>query len=109
MAAEQRLIVVYGGRDPRTGAVRPPAVPIGELLDAADHTVGSPDDAAVRDHITTVHPLQPYDARNFCSPTSPEASSGPFSFDRAALRGARAALGPRRERWAPFRSEERRV
>jgi exodeoxyribonuclease V gamma subunit len=102
MAAEERLIVVYGGRDPRTGAVRPPAVPIGELLDAVDHTVRSPDAAPVRDHITTIHPLQPFDARNFCLPSRPEASGGPFSFDRAALRGARAAVGPRRDRWSAF-------
>ena len=38
MAAEDRLVVIYAGADPRTGAGRPPAVPIGELLDALDRT-----------------------------------------------------------------------
>src|SRR5690349_266795 len=75
MAATDTLVVVHSGADERTGLRRPPAVPLGELLDAL-----SPVD------VVTTHPLQPFDARNF---------TAPFSFDRAELAGARAAAGPR--------------
>ena len=46
MAASDRLIVTYTGNDERTNAVRPPAVPVGELLDTIDRTVRL--DAATR-------------------------------------------------------------
>ena len=39
MAASDRLIVTYAGNDVRTNAPRPPAVPVGELLDVIDRTV----------------------------------------------------------------------
>ena len=61
MAAGDRLIVTYTGNDVRTNAPRPPAVPVGELLDMVDRTVSG--DA--RDQILIRHPLQPFDARNF--------------------------------------------
>ena len=35
-AATERLVVVHSGADERTGARRPPAVPLGELLDAIE-------------------------------------------------------------------------
>lgn len=91
MAAEDHLVIIYGGADPRNGNERPPAVPIGELLDALDRTVSSPDDSPVREHLTTRHPLQPFEAGNF----SPSADGRPFSFDATALRGAQAAARPR--------------
>ena len=50
MAAEDHLLVIYAGADPRTGAERPPAVPIGELLDALDATVRTVDGRRCRDH-----------------------------------------------------------
>ena len=79
-SATEHLVVVHSGADERTGARRPPAVPLGELLDA----VGAGPRVVVR------HPLQPFDARNFV----PGAlAPGPFSFDRAELAGARAAAG----------------
>ena len=70
LAAESHLIVTYSGRDERTNAERPPAVPIGELLDVVDRTVRLPDDptgdgAAPARRIVVHHPLQPFDARNF--------------------------------------------
>ena len=37
-AAEDHLVIVYSGADDRTGAAIPPAVPLGELLDAFDRT-----------------------------------------------------------------------
>ena len=39
LAATDRLIVTYTGNDERTNAPRPPAVPVGELLDVVDATV----------------------------------------------------------------------
>ena len=46
LAAEERLLVVYAGADPRSGAEIPPAVPIGELLDALDVTARTADGRA---------------------------------------------------------------
>ncbi len=81
MAATETLVVVHSGADERTGLRRPPAVPLGELIDAVAATAPG---AA----IVVRHPLQPFDARNF-------AARAPFSFDRAELAGARAAGAPR--------------
>lgn len=92
-SATEHLVVVCSGADERTGATRPPAVPIGELFDAVDATVrtrsGDPASVVLRAR----HPLQPFDVRNF---TPGELlADGPFSFDPAAVRGARAAVGAR--------------
>ena len=46
LAATETLVVTYTGRGEHTGAERPPAVPLGELLDALDRTAAEP----VRDH-----------------------------------------------------------
>jgi exodeoxyribonuclease V gamma subunit len=86
MAATETLVVTYTGADEQSGARRPPAVPLGEILDAADRTTAAP----VREAILTRHPLQPYDARNF-------VREQPFSFDTASLAGARSAWSVRRE------------
>ena len=64
-AAEDHLVITYTGADERTGAPVPPAVPLGELLDALDRTASAADGQRVRDVITTHHPLQPFDPRNF--------------------------------------------
>ncbi|HET6939882.1 MAG TPA: exodeoxyribonuclease V subunit gamma, partial [Nocardioides sp.] len=88
-AATDKLVVTYTGADPHSGQDRPPAVPLGELLDALDRTTGSP----VRDAIVVKHPLQGFDLRNvepgrLGTPT-------PFTFDPQMLAAARAATGPR--------------
>ena len=83
MAAGEKLVVTYTGANEQTGAPRPPAVPLGELVDA----VGS--------HVVTRHPLQPFDRRNL-EPGLTRADL-PFSFDAAARAGAQAALGTRVE------------
>jgi exodeoxyribonuclease V gamma subunit len=100
MAAQDHLLIIYAGLDPRTGARRPPAVPIGELLDCLDLTARTESGLPVRHVITTEHPLQPFDARNF---VAPESGAG-FSFDRASWRGALAARSPRSEPPATFGS-----
>jgi exodeoxyribonuclease V gamma subunit len=98
MAATERLIVTYTGNDERTNTPRPPAVPVGELLDAVDATVrGAPDPPhpprPASEQIVVRHPLQPFDPVNF----EPAGLAGdrPWSFDRVGLGGARALTGHR--------------
>jgi exodeoxyribonuclease V gamma subunit len=88
-AAQERFIVIYTGHDPRTGAPVPPAVPLGELLDAIDSTVVGSDDVKGRDLVTTHHPLQPFDPRAFISGAL--GTARPFSFDPRGLAGAVSA------------------
>ncbi len=80
-AAQERVVVLYTGADPVSGGVRPPAVPVGELLDVLRTMTG--DDGVLRRH-----PLQPHDPRDF-------AADRPFSFDPGALAGAVQAVRPR--------------
>ncbi|MCX6462603.1 MAG: exodeoxyribonuclease V subunit gamma, partial [Pseudonocardiales bacterium] len=87
-AATEHLVVVHSGADERTGARRPPAVPLGELLDAVVASAG----AEALGRVVVAHPLQPFDARNFTPARL--GAPGPFSFDRAELAGALAAAGP---------------
>ncbi|BDT99123.1 exodeoxyribonuclease V subunit gamma [Nocardia sputorum] len=87
LAARDTLLVFHTGADPVTGAHRPPAIPVAELLDALRAHVGA---AAMR-AVVTRHPLQSFDRRNF-------RAEQPFSFDTVALAGAYAADGPVRPR-----------
>ena len=89
MAATDTLVITYTGADPRTGATRPPAVPLGELISTLEESTGG----QLGPPVIIRHPLQPYDVHAVL----PDALgvSGPFTFDRAALAGARAAAGPR--------------
>lgn len=93
-SAQQHLVVVYSGADERTGAARPPAVPVGELLDAVDNAVTFPDGASARD-LVVHHPLQTVDERNFVPGRL--GRSEPFSFDVLDL----AAALTRRHRTPP--------
>lgn len=93
MAATENLVIIYSGADPRTNTPRPPAVPLGELIDTLEATVRTEDGTPVRERVMTPHPLQPFDPVNFTAGRLNPA--GPFSFDRAGLAGARAALGDR--------------
>ncbi|MCW2737981.1 exodeoxyribonuclease V subunit gamma [Nocardioides sp.] len=88
-AATNKLVITYTGRGEHTGAERPPAVPLGELLDALDRTTAQP----VREHVLTQHPLQPFDEANFVAGRLRE--EGAFTFDRFALAGASAARADR--------------
>jgi exodeoxyribonuclease V gamma subunit len=92
LAATERLVVTYTGNDERTNAPRPPAVPIGELLDTVDATVRAGDRPA-HEQVVIRHPLQPFDPRNFTA--GAVAGPQPWSFDATALAGARALSGPR--------------
>ena len=89
LAATETLVVTYTGTDEHTGAHRPPAVPLLELLDALDATTPDP----VRDDIVLRHPLQPFDVDNV--ERGKLIPDRPFTFDPNVLRAARAAAGER--------------
>ncbi len=99
-AAGDHLVVVHTGADERTGAARPPAVPVAELLDALDRAARTPDGRPVREHVVVQHPLQTVDERNFTpgalGALDARGAPAPFSHDDAALAGARALHGERR-------------
>jgi exodeoxyribonuclease V gamma subunit len=94
MAAADRLIITCTGNDERTNARRPPAVPVGELLDVVDRTVRV-EDGPARTHVEVRHPLQPFDPRNF--DPGELMPDRPWGFDPVTLAGARALVSPRRE------------
>ena len=98
LAAQDRLIVMFSGNDERTNAPLPPAVPVGELLDAVDRTAVAPDGLA-SERIVVRHPLQPFDPRNFLA--GELVADGPWGFDRSSLEGA-IALSRGRNEPAPF-------
>ncbi|MBB3036460.1 exodeoxyribonuclease V subunit gamma [Hoyosella altamirensis] len=79
MAAQERLLLFFTGCDPVTGNRLPPAVPLGEVVDAVTALAGS--------NPVTTHPLQPFDVRNF-------DPARPHSYDMNALAGARASQQP---------------
>jgi exodeoxyribonuclease V gamma subunit len=83
LAARQTLVITYTGASETTGLPRPPAVPLQELLDALDLTA-----TGGAGHALERHPLQAFDPRNL-------DPAQPFSFDRQALAGARAAARDR--------------
>ncbi|GAB4586711.1 exodeoxyribonuclease V subunit gamma [Nocardia sp. IFM 10818] len=83
MAAGERLVLLHTGSDPVSGAHRPPAIPLAEVLDTVRAHVG----ADAMGEVVTRHPLQPFDRRNF-------QPGKPFSFDTVALAGALAAGRP---------------
>ncbi|NYF98385.1 exodeoxyribonuclease V subunit gamma [Janibacter cremeus] len=100
LAARERLVITYTGSDERSGEHCPPAVPLGELIDAARETTSAPVEVVA-------HPLQPFDARNLAPGALAGAGAAtsdgstapprPFTFDRSALAAARASLGERTE------------
>ena len=98
LAATDQLIVTYTGNDERTNLARPPAVPVGELLDVIDRTVQT-DEGPARERVEIRHPLQPFDPKNFTvGELVPERA---WSFDPVTLNGARA-LTTERAALAPF-------
>jgi exodeoxyribonuclease V gamma subunit len=95
LAAQEHLVVTYSGRDERSNQRRPPAVPVGELLDVADRTMRTPE-GRVRRTLVVEHPLQPFDARNYVPGAL--GFDGPWSHDTVSLAGARAAHAPEHAR-----------
>jgi exodeoxyribonuclease V gamma subunit len=104
LAATEKLIVTFEGRDQRTNQERPPAVPVAELLDVVDRTVRHPDPTKrARDAVLVQHPLQSFDARNFADGAL--VDGGPWSFDPVNLDGARALKSEDRQQPRPFLAE----
>jgi exodeoxyribonuclease V gamma subunit len=98
LAATDQLIVTYTGNDERTNLAKPPAVPVGELLDVIDRTVRT-DEGPARERVEIRHPLQPFDPKNFMvGELVPERA---WSFDSVTLNGAKA-LTTERAALAPF-------
>ncbi|WGL52390.1 exodeoxyribonuclease V subunit gamma [Nocardioides sp. BP30] len=89
LAATDTLVITYAGAGEYSGQPKPPAVPLGELMDALDLTAVTTSGGSVREQVTVHHPLQPFDARNLR--TGALVPGRPFTFDRAALAGATAA------------------
>jgi exodeoxyribonuclease V gamma subunit len=98
MAATEWLIVTYTGNDERTNVPRPPAVPVGELLDIVERSVFR-EEGPAREQIVVHHPLQPFDPRNFTP--GKLVPLRPWGFDSQALAGAHALSGHRQPR-EPF-------
>lgn len=96
-AATETLVITYAGADESTGKLRPPAVPLAELLDALDATT----EASVRDAVVVRHPLQPFDIRNV-EPGALGVPGQPFTFDPTNLSTAEAAAGIRTEPTGTF-------
>ncbi|UFU03693.1 exodeoxyribonuclease V subunit gamma [Ruania suaedae] len=92
-AAGEHLVIVHTGADERTGASRPPAVPVAEMIDALERVATAPGGGTIRAHLVVQHPLQSVDERAFTDGAL--GAPGPFSFDVAAFRGARAGRGER--------------
>ena len=100
LAATERLIVTYTGNDERTNTPRPPAVPVGELLDASTRTVRCRATAPAREQVVVRHPLQPFDPRNFTAgelvagarpgASTGSRSTGPARWRARAPRAARS-------------------
>jgi exodeoxyribonuclease V gamma subunit len=88
MAATDRVVITYTGNDERTNIARPPAVPVGELLDMVDRTVRAAGDVEARERVLVKHPLQPFDPRNY--EPGRLVPGKPWSFDHVTLAGARA-------------------
>mgnify|MGYP000851854324 CR=1 FL=1 len=82
-AAEERLVIVYQGWSSHTLERRPAPAGVLEVIEAAGVTGGVPGESLVIDE-----PLQPFSPSLF--------GAEPRSFDRAALRAARALVSPRR-------------
>ena len=90
-SATERLVITYTGANEYSGAHRPPAVPLVEVLDALDMTASHP----VSDRVLVRHPLQPFDVRNVSPGELGMPADRPFTFDPTALRAAEAAVADR--------------
>lgn len=89
LAATDTLVITYSGADPHTGAHLPPAVPLGELIDAAQAAVGPAADAQPTRSPVRRHRLLPFDPDNL----RPDPATGqPFSFDPRAGACAQALV-----------------
>lgn len=96
LSATEHLVITYSGRDERTNLQRPPAVPVGELLEAIDATAVAADGTSAAAAVLVHHPLQPFDRRNFT--VGALRPGRPFGFDPTGYHGAEALAGARSRR-----------
>ncbi len=89
-AATETLVITYAGRGEHTNDDKPPAVPLGELLDTLDRTTSAP----VRDDVVRPAPAPALRRGQPDVRRAGPRDDRPFSFDRTALAGARAARAP---------------
>ncbi len=89
LSATDHLVVTFDGAHVRTGAPLPPAVPIGELLDAIDLLGATKDGRPFGQEVLVRHPLQPFGAASFRRGALVPGQV--FSYDPAGVRGAKAA------------------
>ena len=94
MAASDYFIAFYSGFDERSGASRPPCVPLQEVIAAASRTGAGPESAQTSAPVSVQssglvrqHPLQSFDERNFTAQTPIPGGS----YDVQARLGANAA------------------
>ena len=95
LAAGERLIICTTGRDLRTNARVPPAVPVAELCDLIDSTVQFDGQLSASEAIAVDHPRQAWSEPNFRP--GELGVPGAWSFDAVALEAA----GSRRHQVLP--------
>ncbi len=109
-AATEKLIITYTGANEYTGKDRPPAVPLMELLDALDATVGSDTRATVvaRASAAALRHQERHSRRALVKrcPISRSPSIPPCSMPR--VRCAATVRSSRTSSSSPFRSRRRR-
>lgn len=89
LSARERLIVTWQGRDSRDASSRPPAVVVGELIDAVCASVVTDDVKVLRESLVIRHPLQPFSPVGFRS-DFPVSGASPQWF--AAVQASRHRL-----------------
>lgn len=90
LAAREKLLITYVGRDQRDNGIRPPSTAVSELIDVIDATfVGADPGRKVSAGITVVHPLQPFSHRYFDA-----GDEQLWSYSRTNLAGAQALCQP---------------
>jgi exodeoxyribonuclease V gamma subunit len=83
LAAQDRLILAYGGRAVSDNSPRAPSVVLDELLDHLDRRTGG----EARRQLVVSHPLQPFSPRYFIPGRDPRL----FTFSRAQASAARVS------------------
>ena len=104
-AARDALIVTYSGADPHTGALRPPAVPLGEVIDAARASAGLR--SAAPGATPVAAPVRRHRLQSFDPIYLDGSDPGAFTFDPYAEPAARALRTARRAGGAQDRAAAR--
>jgi exodeoxyribonuclease V gamma subunit len=118
LSARAHLLVFYSGRDPRTDKALAPAVPIGDVLDVVDLTLGLPADTPAdldgvqpvlpRHLLTRVHRVQPFVGSGFRAQTTAIGRPVPRRFD-GRMYTAASALAAERTGGMPLMAEGLRL